>query len=143
MSKQAPKRIAVDFDGTLCDFAFPNIGPMKTGAKQALATFRKLGYRVIIWSCRACHWDYDVYGGDPAQPVMERSNVKAMKQWLDDNGIEYDEIDDGSRGKPLADFYIDDKAVRLDNNTNWADIMAAVVLMQPPPQIQTKENNAE
>lgn len=115
-----PKRIAVDFDNTLCDGVFPEIGKVKPGAKEALAIFRTLGYRVIIWSCRTCHWDYDVFGGNPEQPTLERSRVKEMIEWLDANGIEYDEVDDGSRGKPGADFYIDDRAIRFEDN--WNDI---------------------
>ena len=122
---KAPKRVAVDFDATLCEFAFPDIGPVKPGAPEAMKVLRALGYRVIIWSCRCCHWDYDVYGGDPAQPVMERPQVKSMVAWLEANGIEYDEIDDGSRGKPSADYYIDDKGIRFEDN--WPNITAFIM----------------
>jgi hypothetical protein len=115
----------VDFDDTLCDGAYPAIGKVKPGAKEALSLFRKLGYRVIIWSCRCCHWDYNIYGGDPEQPVPERKHVIEMVTWLDANGIEYDEVDDGSKGKPSVDFYIDDKAIRFENN--WDEIMGFVL----------------
>jgi hypothetical protein len=43
-----------------------------------------------------------------------------MKDWLDEHGIPYDEIDDGTRGKVHAEFYIDDKGVRFANN--WEEI---------------------
>lgn len=111
--------ICVDFDGTLCDHEYPGIG------KEALRLFRRLGYKIMIWTCRTCHWHYDVFGGDPSQPTLERLHVKEMIAWLDANGIEYDEVDDGSRGKPLADFYIDDKGVRFENN--WDEIMGFVL----------------
>lgn len=127
MSAVAPKRIAVDFDGTLCDMAFPEIGPVKYGAKEALTMFRALGFRVVIWSCRTCHWDYDVYGGNPSEPTLQRERVKAMIAWLDENGIPYDEVDDGSKGKPGADYYIDDKGIRFSDN--WVEI-ATFVLAQ-------------
>lgn len=120
-----PKRIAVDFDGTICYQKFPNIGAPKPGVREALAAIRRMGYKVIIWTCRACHWDYDVYGGDPNQPVLDRQIVKDMIAWLDQNGIEYDEIDDGSRGKPSADYYIDDKAIHFDDN--WTDIAVQIL----------------
>ena len=99
-----PKRIAVDFDGTLCDMVFPEIGAIKKDAREALTLFKTLGFKIIIWSCRTCHWDYDIYGGDRNQPTLERDRVKAMAEWLDANGIPYDEIDDGSKGKPGADY---------------------------------------
>jgi hypothetical protein len=120
-----PKRIAVDFDGTLCDNKYPEIGSPKTGAKAALVTLRRLGYQIIIWTCRTCHWDYDVYGGNPAQPTLERDRVKEMVAWLDKHGFEYDLIDDGSKGKPSADFYIDDKGIRFHDN--WIDVTTFIL----------------
>ena|ERR1700761_1630021 len=119
-----PKTICVDFDGSLCDFAFPNIGAPKAGAKAALTLFRQLGYRIIIWSCRCSHWHYDIYGGDPTEPTLKRDRVKEMIKFLEENEIPYDEIDDGSRGKPTANYYLDDRAVRIDDN--WAEIAAFI-----------------
>lgn len=116
--------ICVDFDGTLCDHEFPGIGKMKDGARAALTLFREWGYRVVIWTCRTCHWNYDVFGGNPATPTADRPSVIEMTAWLKANGIPYDEIDDGSRGKPLADFYIDDKGIRFANN--WGEIITFV-----------------
>ena len=117
------KIFAVDFDGTLCEHKFPGIGAPKVGAKEALKRFRELGFYIIIWTCRTCHFNYETFGGDPTTHTFERQSVKDMIAWLATNGIEYDEIDDGSRGKPLADIYFDDKAVRVDNN--WKEILAA------------------
>jgi hypothetical protein len=119
-----PKTIAVDFDGTLCEFAFPGIGPVKAGAVQAMKTFKALGYWLIIYSCRTSHQHYDIFGGDPSQPTLERDRVKEMIQFLHDNDIVYDEIDDGSKGKPTADYYIDDKGIRF--NDNWTVIQQFV-----------------
>lgn len=113
--------IAVDFDGTCCNMEFPMIGAPKPGVKEALTRFRELGYQIMIWTCRTSHFNYDVFGGDPRQPTMERDRVKEMVAWLNLHGIPYDEVDDGSRGKPGADFYLDDKAVRVDNN--WPEVV--------------------
>jgi len=124
MGLKAPKTLAIDFDGTLCDFAFPGIGKVKQGAKEAIDKFRELGYKIIIYSCRTCHWHYDIFGGSPDQPVMERDRVKEMISWLAENGIEYDEVDDGSRGKPSANAYIDDKGIRFQDN--WKEIQEFV-----------------
>lgn len=130
LAKSAPgvmqKIIAIDFDGTICDHAFPKIGDPKAGVKDAIHRLRNMGFYVIIWTCRTCHWNYEVFGGDPTTHTFERPAVKDMIAWLKEQGIEYDEIDDGSRGKPLADYYIDDKAVRFDENTNWFTIACAI-----------------
>lgn len=131
--KKPQPTIGVDFDGTLCDFAYPGIGPVKPGAKEALELFRKLGYRIVIWTCRTCHYHYDIFGGDPAQPTMERQFVIEMKEWLDKNEIPYDEIDDGSRGKLHADFYIDDKAIQFRDN--WNVVAGNVMFHTPTAQV--------
>lgn len=115
--------IAVDFDATLCDSKYPHCGEPKEGGKEALELFRSLGYLILIYSCRTCHWHYDLYGGKGI-PVMERPHVVAMREWLIEQGIPFDEIDDGSKGKPWADYYIDDKGVRFMNN--WEEIAAFI-----------------
>ena len=118
-----PKVIAVDFDGTCCDHEFPNIGKIKSGCKEALELFHQLGYKIIIWSCRTCSYMQDVFSPPEdleCAAAIDRNKVKEMKQWLDANCIHYDEIDDGTKGKPVADFYIDDKAIRFSNN--WVEI---------------------
>lgn len=122
MSKWKPT-VAIDFDGTLCDHEYPAIGKIKPGAREALEAIRKSGYRIIIWSCRTCNWATDVFGVDENSSTLERKHVQAMIAWLKDNQIPYDEIDDGTKGKPMADIYIDDKAIRFRDN--WDEIKSA------------------
>lgn len=50
--------------------------------------------------------------------------LQEMTDWLIDNDIPFDLIDDGKSGKPIADFYIDDKALRFVNN--WGRLMDAL-----------------
>jgi hypothetical protein len=49
-----------------------------------------------------------------------------MIAFLEEHKIPYDEIDDGTKGKPLADYYIDDKAIRFTDN--WVGIAGAIAL---------------
>lgn len=116
--------IAVDFDGTIVDFRFPAVGDIKSGVVEALQRFRDLGYHILIYSCRTSKWHSELFAEDDGQPVMERPTVKSMMHYLDWHGVPYDEVDDGSKGKPLADFYIDDKGVRFENN--WPEIVKFV-----------------
>jgi hypothetical protein len=123
-----PKRICVDFDGTLCDHEFPKIGKVKPGAREALAKFKELGYIIVIWSCRTCGWDKEIFNHPYEyhyQP-LDRQCVKEMVDWLAKEQIPYDIIDDSSKGKPVADFYIDDKALCFKDN--WALIQDAITL---------------
>lgn len=44
--------IAVDFDGTLFENRWPDIGPLIPRAKEVVNRFVDGGGRVIIWTCR-------------------------------------------------------------------------------------------
>lgn len=117
--------IAIDFDGTLCASEFPACGPPMPGAREALELFHALGYRILVYSCRTCHWHPDVFGGTPETTTLERVRAVEMREWLLEHQMPFDEIDDGSKGKPFAAFYIDDKGIRYDDN--WPEVAAFVL----------------
>jgi len=121
--------ICVDFDGTLCDHAYPEIGPVKAGACEALIAFKRMGYHILIYTCRTSSYHFEVFGGTPGDNALERPRVQAMIAWLNEHDIPYDEVDDGTKGKPLADFYIDDKGVRFDDN--WKEITYWIAQVTP------------
>ena len=50
-----PKKIAVDFDGTLCEYAFPKIGnqtPEQKELLELLIELKKEGHKIILWTNR-------------------------------------------------------------------------------------------
>lgn len=115
--------LAIDFDGTLCDHEYPGIGEVKEGAREALRVFREMGYHILIYTCRTSSHHFEIFGGTPGDKALERPRVQDMIAWLNEHDIPYDEVDDGSRGKVLAAAYIDDRAVRFEDNwkelTHW------------------------
>jgi hypothetical protein len=111
----------VDFDGVICQSVYPGLGPLIDGAKEALQLFKSLGFTIIISSCRSCSWNWDTYyKGQPVTHASERKVYQDMIEFLQTNGIPYDVIDDGTKGKVSADYYIDDKGIRFSNN--WPDL---------------------
>lgn len=48
--------IGIDFDGTIVDDAFPEIGKVKPLAKETIGALIEKGHEVVIWTCR----DYGV-----------------------------------------------------------------------------------
>lgn len=55
--------IAVDFDGTLCENRYPDIGEAIDGTVHDLLVARTAGAKLILWTCRtgehlrnALHW---------------------------------------------------------------------------------------
>jgi hypothetical protein len=124
-----PRIVAVDFDGTLFDFAYPGIGPVKPGGKEALQRFKDLGYKVLIYSCRTCKHYPEIFSYPGEVLDMNRKVVRDMIEALDLHEIPYDSIDDGTMGKPMADFYCDDKGIRFNNN--WDEISDFIAAFGP------------
>lgn len=98
--------IAVDFDGTIVEHEFPDIGPLKEGAVEALKALKKAGHQIIIWTCR------------------KGEEERQLRMFLREKKIPFDTIntpipgfDLGTR-KVYADIYIDDKGVRFEENWN-------------------------
>lgn len=95
--------IAVDFDGTLCKSAWPEIGEENHKLIIHLRQQAAEGARLILWTCRC---------GDMLEAAVE---------WCRERGLEFDTVNEnlpeliGLYGndcrKINADIYIDDKAV--------------------------------
>src|SRR5690606_38735521 len=96
--------LAIDFDGTIVAHMFPYIGPLKKDAKEIINRLYQ-DWTIIIWTCR----NNSLTGNSPRY-------LKEAKDFLDQNGILYDEIDSGQKGKIIADWYIDDRGIAFKNN---------------------------
>ena len=102
MSK-LPYIIAVDFDGTLCEDAYPEIGEPKHDMIQVIKNYRDIGCKIVLWTCR-----------------NREAMVKAV-HWCREHGLEFDAVNrnipevqemfGGDTRKVYADIYIDDKNV--------------------------------
>jgi hypothetical protein len=106
--------IAVDFDGTLCEYEFPGIGQQKEEHKQlmdVLIKMRNQGHKLILWTNRGDNEQY-------------KSLTDAV-EWCKEKGLEFDTINEnlpnqkklsGYSPKIMADYYVDDKALTFSNN---------------------------
>jgi hypothetical protein len=43
---------AIDFDGTIVDDNFPDVGKLKPGAKRVINKLKQAGHTLILWTCR-------------------------------------------------------------------------------------------
>lgn len=99
-----PIIIAVDFDGTLCEECWPEIGKPNLKLIGELIYRKSLGDKIILWTCRA--------GLQLEQAV----------KWCESYGLTFDAINDnipevveryGSNSRKItADIYIDDKSAK-------------------------------
>lgn len=105
-TRQRPMTIAVDFDGTLCENKWPEIGEEKWGTLRWCQEARAGGARLILWTNRV---------GQRLHEAVE---------WCGEHGLAFDAVNEnlpevielfgGDTRKIVADLYIDDKAVRAD-----------------------------
>jgi capsule biosynthesis phosphatase len=107
-------RICLDLDGVICDFRRPgetyaDVRPMP-GAVDRIRDLRAAGHHVIIQTAR----HMKTTGGNVGLVIARQGQITL--EWLDRNGIEFDEI---HFGKPFADVYIDDNAFRF---LTWEDV---------------------
>lgn len=97
-----PKTIMIDLDGVICTeektFERPLATPMP-GAREALQKLRDEGHTVVVYTGR--NWP----------------EYRVTRKWLDDHGMPYDAI---HMGKPIADVWIDDRAIRF---TSWTETL--------------------
>ena len=119
-----PLTIAVDFDGTICEYAFPECGPPRAEVIEALRMLHEQGWKIIVHSSRVnSQW--------PEPGRTEKCEV--MVQYLLAHAVCFDEIwgmaferistTEGTQGcmwgfephqvgKPVAHVYLDDRAIR-------------------------------
>lgn len=109
------KTIAIDFDGTMNFYDHWCNGPIINqpieGCIEALKAFRDMGYEVEIYTCRT---------NPEINNVSEQLGY--LRQWLNDNGLPFVMI--WTNGKPIADVYIDDRAITFKNN--WNEILTVI-----------------
>lgn len=96
------KIIAVDFDGTLCEDKYPEIGEANRNLIEYLIPARHYGCKLILWTSRS---------GD---------RLKEAVEWCKQQGLIFDAINEnlpesierfgGDSRKIFADQYIDDRA---------------------------------
>lgn len=102
VTSKVPKIWAVDFDGTLCDNRWPQIGEPHKEMIQILKLAQSSGVKLILWTCR------------------EDELLQEAVSWCQSQGLIFDAINDnlpdrvaayGRNPRKLgADLYIDDRA---------------------------------
>ena len=103
----------IDFDGTIVEHVFPEIGKEYPLAIDALKFIKQRGHDIILFTCRE---------------DCERKYLKEAIEWLRVRGVVPDSVNENtpyyqSQGytsrKPFWDFLIDDSAGFRPENWNW------------------------
>ena len=109
-----PYIVAVDFDGTLCENAYPNIGAPKYHIINAIKEYKSYGWKIVLWTCR------------------NEDDLTDALAWCKKQGLEFDAVNcnipdvqemfGGDTRKVFANVYIDDRNVLLREVTNGSRI---------------------
>ncbi len=120
--------IAIDFDGTIVEDAYPDIGKPKIFAFETLKQLQKDGHRLILWTYR-----------------NGRKLDKAV-EFCRENGIEfyavnksYPEEDENDKSIPRklnADLFVDDRNV--GGFPGWGEVYQAI--SKAPLEMQEERN---
>jgi len=110
----SPIRICIDLDGVVCRLreagqTYSELEPVP-GAIEKLRALKAAGHYIILSTARhmkTCEGNVGL--------VVARQGAVTL-DWLKQHGVEYDEI---HFGKPHAQIYIDDNALRFES---WAAI---------------------
>lgn len=107
MESKTRRIIAVDFDGTLCEEKWPEIGEPNEEIIHYLKKRQTDGDKLILWTCR----------------VGEK--LERAVRWSMDHGLRFDAVNEnlpevlewmgGDSRKIFADEYIDDRNVPVDS----------------------------
>ena len=97
--------IALDFDGTLCEHKYPQIGAPREAMIDKVKAAKKNGCKLILWTCR------------------EGDKLNEAVVWSKKHGIEFDAVNtnvdemkfsDLAKHKVYADIYVDDRNVPVE-----------------------------
>ncbi|MCR9182800.1 MAG: hydrolase [Flavobacteriaceae bacterium] len=108
--------IAIDFDGTLVENAYPKIGKPVLFAFETLKELQEQGHRLILWTYRH---------GFELEEAIAFCKAKGITFYAINKSFPEEEFDNTQSRKILADIYIDDR--NIGGLMEWGEIYRLLV----------------
>ena len=106
------KKLAIDFDGTIVEDAYPSIGKPKIFAFDTLIRVQAEGYRLILWTYRH---------GKSLEEAVEFCRKNGVEFYAVNSSFEGEIFDDETQSRKIdADLFIDDR--NLGGFPGWGEI---------------------
>lgn len=105
--------ISIDFDGTICELAYPEIGEIKKDASIYIRKLYNEGHKIIINTCRSGKYE------GHAQEFLD--NAMIPYHYINSNLPSLIEMYSQDCRKISADIYIDDKCL-MGLPETWKEI---------------------
>ncbi|MFD1614708.1 BT0820 family HAD-type phosphatase [Gelatiniphilus marinus] len=112
--------IAVDFDGTIVEDAYPKIGKPKLFAFETLKKLQEEGHRLILWTYRY---------GDKLNEAVAFCENKGIVFYAVNNSFSGEEYSQNISRKIHADIFIDDR--NIGGFIGWGEIYQKLTNNKP------------
>lgn len=96
------KKIAIDFDGTIVENKYPEVGEEQLFAFATLKELQKQGHRLILWTYRC---------GSSLSEAIEFCKINGIEFYAINKNYPEEKFDNSISRKIDADIYIDDKNI--------------------------------
>ena len=117
--------IAIDFDGTIVEDAYPKIGKPLMFAIETIKTLQSKGHRLILWTYR---------NGKKLQEAVDFCEKKGITFYAINKNYPEEDFDEKSSRKIYADVFVDDRNV--GGFIGWTEIYKQLV--NDVPKIKKK-----
>ncbi len=121
-------RIAVDFDGTIVEHQYPDIGKELLFAFETLKELQKQDHQLILWTYRS---------GKELEEAMEFCRERGVEFYAANKNYPEEQWDPDSPRKIQADVYIDDR--NLGGFPGWSEVWQMLNPLEDDPKKQMKQ----
>jgi hydroxymethylpyrimidine pyrophosphatase-like HAD family hydrolase len=104
-------KIAIDFDGTIVEHAYPSIGKEKLFAFDTLRELLKQNHQLILWTSRV---------GKELDEAIDYCRERGVEFYAVNKNYPEEVFDETTSRKIVADVYIDDR--NLGGLPGWGEI---------------------
>jgi hydroxymethylpyrimidine pyrophosphatase-like HAD family hydrolase len=122
--------IAVDFDGTIVEDAYPEIGNPKIFAFETLKELNKDGHRLILWTYR---------NGHRLQEAVDFCSKKGIEFYAVNKNYPEEDFEGKVSRKINADIFIDDR--NIGGMLGWGEIYR-IITNNPNADISKKKKKS-
>ncbi len=122
--------IAVDFDGTIVEDAYPQIGNPMIFAFETLKELNKDGHRLILWTYR---------NGNRLQEAVDFCAKKGIEFYAVNKNYPEEKFEGKVSRKINADLFIDDR--NIGGLVGWGEIYK-IIKDNPKADISTKKKKS-
>ena len=116
--------IAVDFDGTIVEDRYPDIGKEKRFAFMALKNLQKDGHQLILWTYRS---------GKALEEAVEFCRKNGVEFYAVNRSYPEEELDETRMSRKIhADIFIDDR--NLGGFVEWGKVWQIITNNELQPE---------